>query len=152
MPNTRKAERKEAKRTRVPFGAKRSKLQLSQAEQEDFERAGYHAHWFNDEHGRIQEALSAGYEFVQQSEALSLGHGQLHEGNQDLSNRVSKHVNKRPPEKKAFLMKIPLEFYKQDQEAKEEVNRQVDNSLRQGTPGGNVVENQYVPSGHTQKI
>lgn len=152
MANTRKTERKEVKRTRVPFGARRSKLQLSKAEQEAFDKKGYRIRWFNDEHGRINQAQAAGYTFVTQQEALSLGHGQLHEGNQDLSARVSKVVSKRPPEKKAYLMKIDSKYYEEDQAAKEEINARVDEAMRQGSPGGNVVEGQYVPKGHVQQI
>ena len=48
--------------------------------------------------------------------------------------------------------KIKESFWKQDQKAKEAVNDRVDDALRAGTPGGNVVENQYVPKGHKQRV
>jgi len=139
--------RKEERVRRVPFGAHRTKLQV-----ED-KIKGYSLRWFNDIDGRCERAVEGGYQYVQRDEVPMLGQGQLHQDNSDLNSKVSKIVsrgNKKPV--RAYLMTIKEEWYKEDQLAKESVNAQVDESLRQGTPGGNVVDNQYVPKGHRQQI
>lgn len=153
MANVRKSEKGEGKRVRVPFGSLRTKLQLSDEDRKAFEKAGYVCRWFNDQDGRIARAEAAGWEFVTQDEATSIGQGALHQGNTDLNSKVSKVVSRgKENVVSAILMKIKKQFYKEDQMAKEDINRRVDDALRGGTPGGNVVENQYVPKGHTQKI
>ena len=94
------------------------------------------------------------YEFVLENEVpRKIGQGNLHQDNSDINGRVSRVVSRgKTAPIRAFLMKIRKEWYQEDQLAKEEVNKQVDEALRQGTPGGNVVENQYVPKGHRQQI
>jgi len=134
------------RRARVPFGAHRTKLQVEE------QIPGYHLHWFNNTDGRIERAERGGYEFVMSDEVPLLGQGALHQANSDLNSKVSKIVSRDDSQLRAYLMKIKQELYDEDQEAKEEVNKRVDEQLRQGTPGGNVVENQYVPEGHVQKI
>jgi hypothetical protein len=131
---------------RIPFGARRSKLHVKD------QIKGYVLRWINDVDGRLLEAQEGGYQFVDRKEVPRLGQGQLHEENADLNSRVSKVVSRGEPVIRAYLMKIKESYYREDQAAKEEVNRQVDEALRQGKPGGNVVENQYVPEGHTQQI
>ncbi len=146
MANQRKSQKDKDKVKRVPFGSHRTQLQV-----ED-EIKGYTLRWFNDVHGRLQRAEDGGYVYVERREVPRLGQGELHGDNTDLNSRVSKVVSRGEPVIRAYLMKIQNKFYKQDQEAKEVINRQVDAALRDGTPGGNVVENQYVPKGHTQVI
>lgn len=134
------------KAKRVPFGAHRTKLQVEGIK-------GYRLRWFNDIDGRIERAMEGGYVFVERDEVPSLGEGALHQDNSDVNSKVSKIVskgNKKPV--RAYLMKIKDEWYDEDQLAKESVNQRVDDALRQGQPGGNVVENQYVPKGHVQQI
>ncbi len=146
MANSRKNSQSKDKVKRVPFGAHRTKLQV-----ED-EIKGYKLRWFNDEDGRCQRALDGGYVYVERSEVPKLGQGQLHQENTDLNSRVSKVVSRGEPVIRAYLMKIKNSYHKQDQAAKEVINQEVDKALRDGKPGGNVVENQYVPKGHTQVI
>lgn len=153
MANARKSEQSKGKRTRIPFGSHRTKLQLSEQEHKAFKKAGYVVRWFNDMDGRIARAEAAGWEFVKPEEATSVGQGALHQGNTDLNSKVSKVVSRgKDTVVHGILMKIKKEFYNEDQEAKEDINRRVDDALRSGSPGGNVVENQYVPKGHTQRI
>jgi len=132
---------------RVPFGAHRTKLQVPEIK-------GYKLRWINDVDGRPDRAVEGGYEYVLQDEVPKrIGQGNLHQDNSDINGRVSRVVSKgKTAPIRAFLMKIPLEWYKEDQIAKEQVNQQVDEALRQGTPGGNVVDNQYVPKGHRQQV
>ena len=139
--------RKQPKVERIPFGGRRSKLQVSE------NIPGYVLRWVNDVDGRIHDAQKGGYEFVLKSEAPSVGDGQLHQDNSDINARVSKIVSRGKTDPiRAFLMKIRKEWYIEDQQAKEEINREIDDALRAGQPGGNVVENQYVPKGHKQVI
>jgi hypothetical protein len=146
MPNARKKQTSKGKVERVPFGARRKKLQVE-------ERKGYVRRWFNDEDGRIEQAEAAGYTFVDRKEVPRLGQGALHEDNSDVNSKVSKIVSRgREKPLRAFLMEIKKSWYDQDQRAKEVVNAQIDDALRNNAPGGNVVDNQYVPKGHVQKI
>lgn len=142
MPRPKKSE----KRHRIPFGAHRTKLQV-----ED-KLKGFVLRWFNDMDGRIQRAVDGGYQFVNPSEVPRLGQGALHQDNSDLNAKVSKVVSRGEPPIRAYLMKIKQEWYKEDQLAKESENAKIDEALRNGSPGGNVVDNQYVPKGHTQRI
>jgi hypothetical protein len=147
MPKKVGRPRKEPKVERVPFGAHRTKLQVPEIK-------GYVLRWVNDVDGRPERAVEGGYVYVTKEEVpKKIGEGNLHQDNSDLNAKVSKIVskgNKAPV--RAFLMKIKKEWYEEDQRKKEGVNQQVDEALRQGTPGGNVVDNQYVPKGHTQQI
>jgi len=141
-----KADSKE-KRKRVPFGAIRTKLQV------DEKMPGYVLRWFNDVDGRIEQAIRGGYVYVSPDEVSSLGQGAIHEQNSDVNAKVSKIVSKGKRDSvRAFLMKIKQEWYDEDQAAKEEKNAEIDRALMKGEPGGNVVENQYVPKGHKQIV
>jgi hypothetical protein len=146
MTNVRKSEKSEDKPKRVPFGSHRTKLQV-----ED-EIPGYFLRWFNDADGRLQRAQDGGYVFVNKSEVPRLGQGEIHQDNTDLNSRVSKVVSRGDPVIRAYLMKIKQSFWNEDRKAKDAINDQIDDALRAGTPGGNVVENQYVPKGHKQRV
>ncbi len=147
MPTTtRKTEKADGKTTRRRFGGRRQKLQVEPID-------GYRLRWINDQDGRIQDAIEGGYEFVEKSEIPEgVGDGQIHQDNSDLNSRVSKVVSRGEPIIRAFLMKIKEEYYLEDQAAKEEVNKATDEAMRMGSPSGNVVDNQYVPEGHQQKV
>ena len=146
MTNVRKSEKSEDKPKRVPFGSHRTKLQV-----ED-EIPGYFLRWFNDADGRLQRAQDGGYVFVNRSEVPRLGQGEIHQDNTDLNSRVSKVVSRGDPVIRAYLMTIKQSFWNEDRKAKDAINDQIDDALRAGTPGGNVVENQYVPKGHKQRV
>lgn len=145
MTKQRAEVKREGKRKRVPFGSHRLKLQLSADDLKMIDEAGYVARWFNDQHGRIEAALAGGYEHIDPEYATSLGQSALHEGNTDLNKRVSKVVTKQGEPVRAYLMWIKKRFFNEDQKAKEAVNRQVDDAIRAGQPGGATVENQYIP-------
>jgi hypothetical protein len=147
MEFTRKNDRSEGKVARVPFGGPRLRLQLSDADVKAFKDRGMVPHWFNDEAGRLERALGGGYSFVKPEHAKSLGQGALHaDGNDPQSNaRVSIIVNRGDPIIRAYLMEIAEEYYKEDQAAKEAVNRQVDDALALGGKRGSDIENEYKP-------
>lgn len=144
MANVRKQAQKAGKIPRVPFGGPRYKLQLSDEDQKEFKRRGKVPRWFNDQDGRIQRALAAGYNFVKPEHARSLGSGAIHEGNTDEGARVSKIVSKGDPITRAYLMEISRKYWLEDQERKEEINKEVDKALNIGKDGG-ADPNQYGP-------
>jgi hypothetical protein len=145
--------REEAPRQRVPFGGRRTKLQLSAEDKKGLKDNGWTERWVNDKDGRIQQAQAGGYVFVTPEEAPSIGQFSLTKGSDDLNGKVSLIVSKGASEPiTAYLMKIQTKYYKEDQIAKEQAHRNMDASLSAGQPGGNVVENQYVPDGHVNEI
>lgn len=153
MPKSRTDGREEAKRVRVPISGRRTKLQLSEEDKKNFKENGWTVRWINDKDGRIQQAIAGGYNFVTPEEAPSIGQYSLTKGSDDLNGRVSLIVSKGGGDPlTAFLMKIQTKFYREDQFTKEESNIAFDTALNAGQPGGNVVENQYVPEGHTNRV
>lgn len=68
----------------------------------------------NDEGGRIDEFLAAGYEFVEK-ETVKIGDARIGNPSAEGTNAQA-HVG---GGKKAFLMRIKKEWYKEDQEAKQ---------------------------------
>jgi len=152
MSRTRGSDGQFTKRERVPFAGHRTKLQLSDEDKKLFDERGMVTRWFNDLDGRIQRAQSGGYDFVDPKHALSIGIFSIND-DKDLSGKVSKIVSKGGGEPvTAYLMEISKEFYDADQVAKEEINQRVDDALNAGKPGGNTVENQYVPQGHVNRV
>ena len=146
------AFQKTAKRVRVPFGGHRTKLQLSEEDAKSFEKRGMVPHWFNDVDGRIQRAQAGGYDFVAPENALSIGAFGIND-DKDLTGKISKVVSKGVAHPvTAYLMEIQKDFHAEDQAGKESINRRVDDAINAGKPGGNTVENQYVPSGHVNQV
>lgn len=131
MPRTRQTDNKRAKR--VPLGSLRQKLHVPEELKED----GYHYHWFNDIPGRLEQAGQAGYEFVGGTPT-----GEAGDTNTDIGSRTSTVVD-RAEGTRAYLMRIPKEYYDEDQAAKQAVNDRVDEAIM----GGKVAESegQYVP-------
>lgn len=114
-------------RKRVPFGAPRTKLEV---DVEALRESGYHVHWFNDENGRVEEAEAAFYEFVKWGE-LGVRRGrEAHEGDERVSKRVGTLDNGEPL--MAFLMKVPMEYYLQDEQSKLEQNARKVEDMQRG--------------------
>jgi len=140
-------EREEVRRKRVPMGGRRAKLQLSEEDAKNFKENGWTVRWINDKDGRIQQAQAGGYHHVSKEEAPSIG------ASSDLSDRVSMIVSKGDANPlTGYLMKIETKYYDEDKLTKEEANVAFDTALNTGQPGGNVVDNQYVPEGHINKV
>lgn len=153
MSKSRTDGREEVRRKRVPMSGRRTKLQLSDEDAKEFKEHGWTVRWVNDKDGRIQQALAGGYNFVTQEEAPSIGQFAVEGKSNDLSGKVSMIVSRGGGDPiEAFLMKIQTKYYNEDQDMKESKNRAYDEALRAGQPGGNVVENQYVPKGHVNKV
>ena len=143
----------EVKRVRVPMSGRRQKLQLSQEDAQALKDKGWTVRWVNDKDGRVQQALAGGYNFVTPGEAPSIGQHSLTKGSDDLNGKVSMIVSKGDGEPiTGFLMKIKTEYYEEDQRAKERTNSAYDDAMNAGQPGGNVVDNQYVPKGHINRV
>ena len=133
------------KRDRVPVGGMQTNLQVSEYEMKEFEQRGRILRWFNDQNGRIDAALKGGWTFVEPEQARSVGHGQLHAENTDLNSKVSKVVSRSGDPIRAYLMSISKEWYDEDQEAKEDRNRKVDQALQATDQGGQSIEGGYTP-------
>ena len=74
----------------------------------------FHYHWFNDVGARLYNCLDAGYMFVEKS---GLAAGDLNvESARGTESVMCKGVGRGT---KAYLMKIPMEFYREDQKAKQ---------------------------------
>lgn len=109
---------------------------------------GYHMHIFNDTPGRIEEALSAGYEFVSPSEIGGTASGVVSR-NTDLGDKVRFLVGASggPEGLYAYLMKIRQEWFEEDQLEQQQVNDRVDHAIRNGqnTKSGTSSDGFYVP-------
>lgn len=103
-------------RTRIPMSLPIQKLAAPDI-------PGYHCHWMRDEPQRIAQALRAGYEWVTPDEVelndFGIANGPDDSGNQDLGSRVSyvSGRNESGGAQRLYLMKLPLEFWEQDQKA-----------------------------------
>lgn len=98
---------------RVPMG-RRSVLTIAGITDNE----NFHYHWFNDIEERLQYALEAGYEFVGKA-GLSVGDKTV-ESVRGTDSVVKKGVG---GGRIAYLMRIPIEIYNEDQAAKQ---REVD--------------------------
>ena len=118
MDYVRKEAQEKGKVKRVPFGTVRLKMQLSDEDMKGFEERGMKTYWFNDIDGRIQRAKAGGYSFVDPENAMSLGQSAIHSGNTDEGSKVSMIVSRGELEMRAYLMEIPLKYWKEDQQTK----------------------------------
>ena len=108
---------------------------------------GYHMHIINDSPGRIEEALSAGYEFVSPSEIGNVQNNVV-SGNTDLGEKVRFLVGTADAGGLyAYLMKIHQDWYEEDQQELQTVNERVDTAIRSGknTKDGQSSEGFYTP-------
>lgn len=113
-----------------PMSGGQRKLEVPELE-------GYRMYWFRDEPGRINDALRAGYEFVEKDE-ISLndfdlaGDGTSDKGS-DMGSRVS--VSTGEGEGRLILMKCPLEIAAYAQTFADAQVDSVAEALRGGTVG-----------------
>lgn len=111
---------------------------------------GYHTHWMNDDQGRIERSLRAGYQFVESDEVVmhdfSLAGDSTKTGNQDMGSRVSMVVGTKEggAPARAYLMKIKIELWNADQKLQQEVNDNISRALRAGKIGTDGGDNAYV--------
>lgn len=111
---------------RASFGSPRQKLSVRPIE-------GFHLHWVNDSPGRVEEAQEGGYEFVGEEEIAVAG--QAKQSNSDLGTRVKRLVGRGEDGNAlfAYLMKIPIDWYEQDQKVIQDRVDAVDNMIKRGS-------------------
>lgn len=114
------------KEARQPFGSTTQKLAYPP-------RTGYHRHWFNDEPGRIDQALAAGYTHVDDKE-----------GNQ--VKRVVGVTQGGGP-LVGYLMEVPEEWFQEDMARQQKEVDKLDDAIRRGAIAGKPGEDgRYIPA------
>jgi hypothetical protein len=146
-------ERQKAGRERIPMSLPQQKLAVP-------EMSGYHLHWMLGKADRIAQAERAGYTFVTKDEVdkntMDLAGGD-ESGHNDLGSRVS-HISGTDEAggqpMRLYLMKLPLEFWLEDQAKFGKVNENIAAVMR-GERGlqapGEDNSNRYVPTGDGNK-
>ena len=104
-----------ARIARKPFGARQERLDSAPI-------PGFYAYWFNATPGRIERAKEAGYDHVTDSEGKPVKKvvGTMEGGGPLL----------------AYRMKLPIDWYREDMEAKEAPRKEVDKQMRTGGKDG----------------
>jgi hypothetical protein len=128
------------RRIRGSFNGTQSKLSVSNI------IPGYHMHVFNDEPGRVQQALDNGYEFVEPEEIGGTS-AKVVSNNTDVGSKVRYLVGTDGvgEPKYGFLMKIKQEWYDEDQALLQQRNDKTDAAIRSGkfTASGHSAEGLY---------
>lgn len=132
-PVIRKASDRPQRAQRNVFNGTRGKLKISDADVNNFTNAGWTLHIFNDDPGRIDEALNAGWEFVARNEIGGVVSNVV-DGNTDLGDRVRFRVGRTESGEGlfAYLMKIPTADFMEDQRAMQMRNDLIDAAIRSG--------------------
>lgn len=118
--------------TRIPMSIPKQNLEVPEID-------GFHLHWFLGR--RVNQALQAGYEFVDNSEVeltnKAVADNSELSGSTDMGSRVSvlagPDENNQP--ERLYLMKIQQEWYNEDQKVLAERNEKVAQALRGGLLG-----------------
>ena len=147
------AERDTTERRRNAFNGTEGKLSV------EHEIEGYDLYIMNDVPGRIQLALSGGYEFVRPEEIGGVKTNVVSR-NTDVGDKVRFLANPsaKEGEQFAYLMKIKKEWRAEDQAALQEKNNLIDDAIRGGrNPKDGNSEGFYVPKdgikyGHSNKF
>lgn len=121
--NEEKVAQERPKRTRM---GRRNVLTLTGITDTD----EFHYHWFLDVNDRLLQALDAGYAFVQKG-GISAGDKTVESARGDDSIMTKPSGNGR---NLLYLMKIPMEFYKEDQNEKQKDILQVESDLLKSKP------------------
>lgn len=135
-------------KNRVPMSIPTLKLQAA-------EIPGFHLHWMSGTQGRISQALRAGYQFVSPEEVnltnpdIAGAFGATNSS--DLGTRVSALAGGEADGQAArlYLMKLPEEFWQEDQRLRDAANEKTAAMLRGGSAVGDVNPHgnsqQYIP-------
>jgi hypothetical protein len=149
-------EKRKGDATRVPMSTAQLKLAVP-------EIPGYHLHWMMGTPSRIAQAMKAGYTFVDHDEVDVVNTGLADDasknGNTDMGSRVStvagNDTGEDGKEQRLYLMKLPLEYWEQDQASLESKNEQIASTIRGGGDTGgnpNGAEARYVPEGSRRNM
>lgn len=136
---------------RIPMSAPVQRLQV-------VDIPGFHTHWMRSTPERIQQAIRAGYTFVEDSEVQlnykGLASSPLGGGNTDLGSQVSVPAGRtddRGDSVRLILMKLPVAFWNADQAAIDARQDKIAEALRtgqigrEGAPSGTDQSNRYIP-------
>lgn len=121
-----------APRQRIPLGLPTLKLNVP-------EIPGYVCYWFRGTPHRLQQALQAGYTFVERDEVHLNHHGLANDyesdGNSDMGTRVSvaSGDGNEASNNRLYLMKIPKDLWQEDERMIEEKHEQLAAQLRGST-------------------
>jgi len=149
-------ETMQERRERVPMSVPQQKLAVP-------EIPGFHLHWMRGDPARLQQALRAGYTFVEDDEIdlvnLGVADSELESGNTDLGSRISVLASSSPNElgnaERLYLMKLPEEYWRQDQALLEERSETFASAMREGRQVGTAQENRelsYTPQQHIPEM
>jgi len=146
LPVIRKAPDRVQRTTRGVFNGTRGKLKINEQDIKNFSDAGWHLHIFNDIAGRIESALSAGYEFVTRDEIGGVV-ANVVDGNTDLGGKVRFRVGQSNEGDGlfAYLMKCPTAVFLEEQNALQKKNDATDAAIRAGknVKSGDTTEGLY---------
>lgn len=147
------AEHKLSGKDRIPMSVPQRHLEVS-------EIPGYHLHWFIST--RIARALRAGYTFVTDEDGVDVNNFDLAgdasaNGSSDMGSRISVPAAVGgDSDERLYLMKLPQEFWEQDQAALEARNETVARALRGEKPDTDPnpfdTSNRYIPEGQRQMV
>jgi hypothetical protein len=116
--------------TRVPVSSSRAPLVVK-----NFDHDNFAGRWVNDVDDRIADFLAGGYEFVHENEKLVAGEKTVDSSSKGLDTRVKKAVGRGVT---AYLMKIPIKWYKEDQANKMREVNETERAIT--TPGRGAVQ------------
>jgi hypothetical protein len=121
------------RRTRGVFNGTQGKLRVPEEARKRLAEAGWHLHIFNDDPGRIEEALTAGYEFVTQDE-IGSNVTSVVSRNNTVGDKVAylAGTTEKGEGLTAYLMKIRQEYYEEDQLQLHKRNDYVDQRIKSG--------------------
>ena len=114
----------------------------------DFNMPEYELRIFNDTPGRIEMALSGGWEFVHPSEVRNIKTNVVSR-NTDVGDKIRFLTNPtaKEGEQYGYLMKIRKEWWLEDQAAIQAKNNTIDESIRNGrNPKDGSSDGFYVPN------
>lgn len=143
-----------ATRDRIPMSVPVQKLEVP-------EIPGYHLHWFMGNESRLQQAIRAGYSFVEEHEVDIVNTGLADDaganGNTDLGTRVSivagSGTDNMGQSERLYLMKLPREYWESDKKVIEDRNEQIAQTLRGGvSESGDGAEHNYVPESSRKNV
>lgn len=120
MANRRKAAQAEQKPNRIPVG-RRNVLKVHGLQDDD----EFHYRFVNDTDDRLQQFLEAGYEFVPKG-GLQVGDNTV-DSARGTESIVKKGVGFGTT---AYLMRIPMEFFLEDQAAKQRLVDESEEGVR----------------------
>ena len=143
-----------SRRVRGIFNGTQGKLKVPDEYVKRMEAAGWHLHIFNDEPGRIDQALTGGYEFVTSEEIGSAVTGVVSRDS-TLDDKVSylAGVTEKGEGLTAYLMKIRMEDWLEDQAQAQKRNDYVDQRIKAGKNAAPGVSDQgFYNAGSSLKV